>query len=87
MFVVTKAAGMRLSQKLAEKQAGHDVVMRFVRKPGGWKLSLDTPGPNDVAVAHEGRTVLVLDPQAAQRLADSTLDAHDTPAGSRLRLR
>jgi hypothetical protein len=87
MFTVTQAAGIRLAQKLTKKQAGEEETMRFVRKPHGWTLRLDTPGPDDVAVAHEGRTVLVLDPQAADLLADRTLDAEDTPAGSRLYLR
>ncbi len=87
MLMVTEAAGVRLAQKLVRKRAGDDVAMRFLRKRRGWKLRLDTPGPDDVAYAHEGRTVLVLKPHVAQRLADRTLDARDTPAGSRLYLR
>lgn len=87
MFIVTEAACIRLVEKLARKRTGDNVAMRFVRKRQRWSLRPDTPAPNDVAFAHEGRTVLVLDPQVAQRLADRTLDAQDTPAGSRLRLR
>ncbi len=87
MFVVTEAAAMRLAEKLTVRQTGDAVAMRFVRRQGGWKLRPDTPGPKDVAVVHEGRTVLVLDPDAAGLLAKRTLDARDTPAGSRLYLR
>jgi hypothetical protein len=61
--------------------------MRFLRKRRGWKLRPDKPGPEDITFAHEGRTVLVLGPRVAQRLADRTLDARDTPVGPRLHLR
>ncbi len=87
MFAVTQAAAVRLAQKLTRKQTGVTFAMRFVRKPRGWNLRPDTPGPNDVAVVHEGRTVLVFDPDVARSLAERTLDARDTPAGSRLYLR
>jgi hypothetical protein len=87
MFIVTEAARIRLVEKLARKRAGDNVAMRFVRRRQGWSLRPDAPASNDVAFVHEGRTVLVLDPRVAHRLADRTLDAQDTPAGSRLRLR
>ena len=87
MLIVTEAASIRLAAKLTGKRAGDDVAMRFVRKRRRWKLRPDKPGPEDVAFAYEGRTVLVLQPQVAQRLTDRTLDARDTPAGSRLYLR
>lgn len=84
MLIVTEAARIRLAAKLVRKRVGDDVALRFVRKRRGWRLRPDTPGPEDVAFAYEGRTVLVLQPQVAQRLADRTLDARDTPVGSRL---
>jgi hypothetical protein len=87
MLFVTETASIRLAQKLTGKGTGDNVAMRFVRKQRGWKLRPDTPGSDDVAFAHEGRTVLVLGPQAAQLLADRILDTRDTPAGPRLQLR
>jgi hypothetical protein len=87
MFIVPEAARIRLVEKLVKKRAGDNVAMRFVRQRRKWSLRPDTPLSNDVAFAHEGRTVLVLDPQVAQRLTDRTLDAQETPAGFRLRLR
>jgi len=87
MFTVTEAAGVRLAEKLATKRANDDIAMRFVRKRQGWKLRLDKPARGDVVFAHAGRTVLVLDAQAAQLLLHRTLDTRDTPAGSRLYLR
>lgn len=87
MFNVTVAAATRLAEKLTTKQAGDEIAMRFVRREHGWNLRPDTPAPDDVAVAHEGRTVLVFDAAAAELLAQRTLDARDTPSGSRLYLR
>jgi hypothetical protein len=87
MLAVTEVAAVRLAQKLTRKQTGDAFAMRFVRRRRGWNLRPDTPGPNDVAVVHEGRTVLVLAPDVARSLAERTLDARDTPAGSRLYLR
>ena len=87
MLIVTEAAGIRLAAKLARRRVGDDVAMRFLRKRRGWKLRPDKPAAEDVAFAHDGRTVLVLGPQVAQQLADRTLDARKTPAGPRLQLR
>ncbi len=87
MLIVTEAATLRLAEKLTGKNAADDVAMRFERRDGGWQLRLDTPAPDDVAIEHAGRTVLVLAPDAAQRLSGRTLDAQDTPAGSRLYFR
>jgi hypothetical protein len=87
MLIVTEAASIRLAAELTRKRVGDDVAMRFVRKQRGWQLRPDTPAPDDVAFAYDGRTVLVLGSQAAQLLVDCILDTRDTPAGPRLQLR
>jgi hypothetical protein len=87
MFTVTKAAGLRLAQKLAAKHADAQMVLRFLRTDRGWKLELDEPLPGDIAFVHEGRTVLVLDGEVAKSLANRTLDVRSTHAGLRLALR
>lgn len=86
MFTVTEAAGVRLAGKLVRKQASADAAMRFTKKGRTWKLRVDKPAASDVAFAHAGRTVLVLDAKAAELLIDRTLDVHHTPAGPRLSL-
>ncbi|MBN2559465.1 MAG: hypothetical protein JXQ75_00855 [Phycisphaerae bacterium] len=87
MFTVTEAARIRLAKKLDKRRASDDEVLRFARKRRCWKLRLDKPASGDVLFTHKGRTVLVLVPKAAKRLADRALDARDTAAGSRLYLR
>jgi hypothetical protein len=87
MFVMTETAGMRLAKKLDEQRANDDVAMRFVRKPRGWKLCPEKPASGDVRFAHGDRTVLVLDAEAAKLLGDRTLDAKESPTGSKLYLR
>lgn len=87
MLTVTETASARLAEKLVKKQADDDEALRFVRKPRGWKLHLDTPTSDDVLFTREGRTVLVLGVEVARLLVDHTLDTKDSPTGSRLCLR
>ncbi len=87
MFTLTETAGARLAKTLDKKQASDDGTMRFTRKSRSWKLSLDKPAVGDVLFAHEGRTVLVLDAEAAKLLVDRTLDTKDSLAGTKLQLR
>ncbi len=88
MLTVTKAAGARLAEKLAEKSAGDDVALRFIRqeKRRRWTLRLDNPGPSDAAFSYDGRIVLVLDEPSSQLLRNRMLDIRDTDEGPRLRL-
>ena len=86
MLTVTPDARERLTRKLARKKAGEDEAMRFTRKPGGWKLSVDHARPADTAITHQGRIVLLLDEAASQAMTNATLDVKKTSSGPRLRL-
>jgi Fe-S cluster assembly iron-binding protein IscA len=87
MFDVTRTAVDRLAEKLDDRNVEDDVTMRFVRRPGGWQLRLDRAKTGDVVFAREGRTVLVIDTEAARRLTNRTLDAKVGSEGTRLFLR
>lgn len=87
MLTVTPGARERLTRKLAHKKAGEDEAMRFTRKPGGWKLSVDRARPADTAITYQGRIVLLLDKATSRAMTNATLDVKDTNAGPRLRLR
>ncbi len=89
MLTVTKAAGVRLAEKLVKKSAGDDVALRFTRqeKRRRWTLRLDKPCASDGTFSHEGRIVLVLDEQSSQLLRNRMLDTPETGEGPRLRLR
>ncbi len=63
------------------------MALRFTRRAGGWRLSLDRTRPNDTAFTHEGRNVLLLDAAVAKAMAALTLDVSGTEIGARLKLR
>lgn len=89
MLSVTQAAGARLARKLAKKRASDDVALRCVpRRSGhGWRLRLDNARSGDVTFTHDGRTVLLLDAEVSESLANRTLDVNDSGARPRLSLR
>jgi Fe-S cluster assembly iron-binding protein IscA len=87
MLTVTPAARERLARKLARKKAGENEAMRVTRKTGGWKLAVDHARPDDTAITHDGRILLLLDEAASQAMRNATLDVQDTGAGRRLKLR
>jgi len=86
MLAVTEAAGAHMAQLLAEAEAPEDVALRFVHAERGLVVRLDNARPGDETFSHEGRTVLVLDEQVAQLLAENTLDVRDEGDGPRLTL-
>ncbi len=87
MFSITEAAGAHLAGLLERDEAPEDVFVRLEQKKDGLALRLGHAHPGDSTFAHEGRTVLLLDEELCQELADSTLDVEDTEAGPRLRVR
>ena len=87
MLTLTETAGARLVEKLDKKGAADDSAIRLVRKRRGWRLRVDRPATGDALFAHDGRTVLMLDADASQRLTDRTLDTRDSDSGQKLWLR
>jgi hypothetical protein len=87
MLTVTQAAGAHLAQLLFENDASDDVAIRFVLVGQSLTPKLDNVRPDDVTFDHEGKTVLILDEQLSERLADRTLDTTETNDGLRLNLR
>ena len=84
MLTVTEAAGAHLAQLLSEHNAADDVAIRFVLVGQNLSPKLDNVRPDDATFDHEGRTVLVLDEQLSERLADRTLDTKESSDGLRL---
>jgi Fe-S cluster assembly iron-binding protein IscA len=89
MLTMTEAAGAHLARKLVE--ADDDMAIRFVPKRGAkvrpkWGLRLDTARPTDETFAHRGKTVLVLDEEVAELLANEVLDVKSGDAGPKLKL-
>ena len=89
MFMLTEAAGAHLAKILAEQETpeNENVVMRVLEEEDCFTLTLDQTSPDDMTIAHEGVTVLAIDEQLFQALADYTLDVETTQNGERLTLR
>ena len=89
MFTVTEAAGAHLAIILAEEETpeNENVVIRMSRGKDGWGLMLGQAGLDDTTFAHEGVTVLAIDGESSQALADNTLDVKTTENGEALDLR
>lgn len=82
MLTVTKAAGGHLAKLLDQVQAPADSAVRIVVQPEGLKTAIDTERSGDARFDHEGRKVLLLDPDAATHLTERTLDV--APEGEHL---
>ena len=84
MLTLTEAAGAHLVEILADKNCPDDTAVRVVCKESRVSLVLDNEKPGDSTLEHEGRTVLLLDHQAAEHLGDETVNVEPTEAGVRL---
>ena len=89
MFTVTEAAGAHLAKMLAEVETpeNENVVIRISQSKDGLGLTLGQAGPEDTTFAHEGVTVLAIDEELSQALANKTLDVETTENGTALQLR
>jgi len=84
MLTLTQAAGEHLSKLLDESDANDEAAVRLVAREQGLALAADQPRPEDTTFEHDGKTVLILDQQVAEALADRTLDVQDTENGKAL---
>jgi len=75
MLTVTEAASACLAEILKREEVPEGAAVRFVHEEGGLRLQSDDERPGDTTFQHEGRTVLLLDEQVSELLADETLDA------------
>ncbi len=89
MFTVTEAASAHLAQMLAVEKTpeNENVVARVSKNKDGLGLTLDQASPENRTFAHEGVTVLAIDEEVSQALANNTLDMETTENGTALRLR
>ena len=87
MLSVTDAATEHLTAILTEIQATDEQAVRLVCAEDGVSLAVDSAQNGDTTFEHQGKTILVLDEQAAERLGESTLDVEDTEEGPQLGLR
>jgi Fe-S cluster assembly iron-binding protein IscA len=82
MLTVTNAAGRFLSGMLERSDAPAESAVRILVEPKGLRMTIDQERAGDSSFEHEGRKVLVLDPDGASKLSERTLDVK--PDGTRL---
>jgi len=83
MLTVTDAAAARLAEFLDAENCPQEIAIRFVVDGQALAMRPDRERPGDTTYAHQGRTVLLLDREMAELLANETLDMD----GERLVLR
>ena len=76
MLSLSYTAAERLDHMLADAEAHEDAVIRVVVEDGQFGLEIDTVQPGDTTFAHAERTVLAIDAQLSDSLADQRLDLH-----------
>lgn len=86
MLTVTDPASAHLAKLLDDAEAPDGAAARFVNGEEGLALQLDQPRDDDQTHDHQGRTVLLLDPEIADLLQDKTLDVRETDEGTALEL-
>ena len=87
MLTVTEGAKQHLKKALLAGTDDPDLGIRLtVDVSGEYGVTLDREAPDDYVVEHEGSKVLLVGHEVAERLAELTLDTHDTPEGAKLRL-
>ena len=89
MFTITEAAGAHLASMLTEVETSEDenVVIRMFKSKDGVDLTLGQVESEDTTFAHEGVTILAIDEELSQSLANTTLNVETTEDGTTLQLR
>ena len=87
MLTVTEGAKQHLKKALLAGTDDPDLGIRLIVAASGvYGMALDREVPGDHVVEHEGLKVVLVGHEVADRLAELTLDTHDTPEGTRLRI-
>lgn len=84
MLSVTDNASQHLATLLDE--APENAVVRFVPQEDGLAVQLGNVQQGDTTFEHDDKTVLALDSQVSEALADKTLDVQQTEQGPQLAL-
>ena len=88
MLTVTESAKQELKKILSVKIDSPQYGLRLITSgpSGQYGFCIDKEMPGDHVVEYKGSKVLLVEHDMAERLAELTLDTHDTPEGTRLKL-
>lgn len=74
MLTVTDAASARLAEILRQQSMPEEIAVRFGCEGQGIVARQDSERAGETTFQHAGRTVLLLDAQVSEVLAEDTLD-------------
>ncbi len=81
-FGITREAFELLVKILERENVADGVAVRFLlADDGAFSLSFDRLQPGDETFAYDGRIVVVMEPAAARRLENDTLDVEESSDG------
>lgn len=80
-LTVTAGAAGLLEERLKVLEHEPDQLLRLIVKPDGLGLTLDTEREEDQIVEHQGRPVLLVEPELGEQLSGFTLDVIAGPDG------
>jgi Fe-S cluster assembly iron-binding protein IscA len=86
MLTVTDEATKFIAGLLDEADAPDGVAARIVATQDGLQLGMDQARDEDATFEHDGRVVLIVDPQTQGILDERTLDLTQGDEGDRLAL-
>jgi hypothetical protein len=84
MLTLTPEAGQLLTDLLDKAEVPDGVAARFMRGAQGLQLGVDKPTEEDQTFQHAGKTVLVLEPELSDALADKSLVVTESEQGPAL---
>ncbi len=87
MLTVTDKAAQHLRETLSrEEKRAPGEAFRIVKTEKGHRLTLDEAKEGDQVFEHEGENYLLLDTEVGEALSSATMDAQESPEGTRLTL-
>ena len=81
---MTDAAARFLAKVLATGEPDTPQTLRIAVVDGNYMFSQDDARDDDQVIEHDGKELLLLDPEIADALSEVVLDAQDAPGGPRL---
>jgi len=87
MIQVTERARETFKNKLEDLIERPGVILRIGRTDSGLEIFPDTLKDDDQIIEHDGRTVLLIDQEVSETLADTTIDVEEHADGARFVVR
>jgi Fe-S cluster assembly iron-binding protein IscA len=84
--ILDNLRGDAIAEEPTLQEAQPSPALRLVIQNSQAALALDQPRDGDQVIEHDGKPLLLVDPEIAQALADITIDVQETPEGGRLTL-